>query len=98
MLSVNATMDAIVKRLQINQKAHRDIYEIKRSENILVLGASCIELNRESLGRMLVKQVKEFRYANKPNRIGFSTTRGDLGVSCDATEVLVICYWNPITT
>lgn len=96
-MSVNATMDAILKRLQTNKKAHRNIYEIKRSENIIVLGASCFELCRESLGRLLVKQIKDFRYANKPERIGFSTSRGDLGVSCDVTEVLIICYWAPIS-
>jgi len=94
MLSVNATMDAIVKRLGAKQKAYRDIYEKQRSEDVLVLGASCFELDRESLGRLIVKQIKSFYYHNKPDRVGFVTSDTHLGVKCDVTEVLIVCIWN----
>lgn len=94
MLSVNATMDAIVKRLGIKQTAYREIYEKQRSEDVLVLGASCIELDRESLGRLIVKQIKSFHYHNRPERVGFVTGSVYNGVKCDISEVLIVCTWN----
>ena len=71
MLSINQTADAIIKRMTAKSKAYRDVYLVKKEESessvIVVLGASCIELCRESLGRTLVKMIKELNYKNKPD-------------------------------
>ena len=94
MLSLPETMNGIVKRLAIKKKAYRDVYEVKRTENILVLGASCIELCRESLGRTLVKKIKALNYKNKPDRVGFTLDGRAFGTFCDPSEVLVAIIWN----
>ena len=93
MLSLPETMNGIVKRLAIKKKAYRDVYEVKRTENILVLGASCIELDRESLGRLIVKEIKGMNYHRRPKSLGFEFTGFAYGTFCDPSEVLIICEW-----
>ena len=98
MLSINQTADAIIKRMTAKSKAYRDVYLVKKEESessvIVVLGASCIELCRESLGRTLVKKIKALNYKNKPDRVGFTLNGNPFKVTCDATEVLVVLIWN----
>lgn len=93
MLSLNQTMDGIVKRLTMKKKAHRDVYEVKRTENMLILGASCFELGRSSLGRLLVKEIKMLNYQLKPSHIGFELNGTPFGTFCDPSEVLIVCQW-----
>lgn len=87
-------MSALVKRLKMNRKAHRDIYEVCRTDTMLIIGASCIEMGRESLGRILVKEIKSLPYHNKPNRIGFELDGSKYSTFCDPSEVLIACHWN----
>ena len=93
MLSLNNTMDGIIKRLRFNRKAHRDISEISRTPSRLILSASCIEMGRESLGRIIVKEIKSLPYHNKPSRIGFELDGSKYGTFCDPSEVLIVCHW-----
>ena len=93
MLSISQTMDGLVKRLAIKKKAYRDVYEVKRTENILVLGASCIELDRESLGRLIVRDVKDLHYHRRPKSVGFELNGAPYGTFCDPSEVLIVCKW-----
>lgn len=93
MLSISQTMDGVVKRLTIKKKAYRDVYEVTRTDKILVLGASCIELGRESLGRLLVKEIKELSYHRRPLSIGFEFNGASYGTFCDPSEVLIVCKW-----
>jgi len=95
MLSVNQTMDSISKQLQLNLKQYRDIREIFRNDQTLVLSASCIELDRSSLGRVFVKKIRAFNLANKPTRVGFTSTPPFKELFCDATEILIVCIWDP---
>ena len=98
MLSINQTADAIIKRMTAKSKSYRDVYLVKKEESessvIVVLGASCIELCRESLGRTLVKKIKELNYKNKPDRVGFTFDGRAFGTFCDPSEVLVTIIWN----
>ena len=98
MLSVSQTADAVIKRMTTKTKAHRDVYLAKRFElnnqTIVVLGASCFELCRESLGRILVKKVKSLNYQRKPVRVGFTLDGREFGIHCDASEVLVAIMWS----
>ena len=98
MLSINQTADAIIKHMTAKSRAYRDVYLVKKEESessvIVVLGASCIELCRESLGRTLVKKIKELNYKNKPDRVGFTLDGRSLGTFCDPSEVLVAIIWN----
>lgn len=98
MLSINQTADAIIKRMTAKSKAYRDVYLVKKEESessvIVVLGASCIELCRESLGRTLVKKIKALNYKNKPDRVGFTLDGRAFGTFCDPSEVLVVIIWN----
>lgn len=93
MLSINQTMSAMLKHLSINKKAYRDLYEVSRTSDRLILGASCIELGRESLGRLIVSEIKKLSLHNKPNRIGFDIDGSKYGTFCDPSEVLIICHW-----
>ena len=90
---MNQTMDGIVKRLTTKRKAYRDVYEVKRTDKSLVLGASCFELGRSSLGRLLVKEIKALNYALKPTSIGFDLDGASSGTFCDPSEVLIVCKW-----
>jgi hypothetical protein len=98
MLSVSQTADAMIKRLTAKSKAYREVYVVKKEVTddalCVVLGASCIELCRESLGRALVKKIKSLNYHRKPSRVGFTIDGRAFGVSCDYTEVLVAIIWN----
>ena len=93
MLSINQTMSSIVNRLNLKKKAYREIYEVSRTEKRLIIGASCIEFDKESLGRLIVKEVKSMYYQNKPKRIGFELDGSAYGTFCDPSEVLVVCHW-----
>lgn len=98
MLSISQTADAIVKRMVAKTKAHRDVYLVKKevteSAVTVVLGASCVELCRESLGRMLVKKIKSLNYMRKPDRVGFALDGRPFNTFCDPNEVLVAIVWN----
>ena len=86
MLSINETMSSIVRRIQFTAKAHRDIFEVARTHDKLILGASCMEFDRLSLARNLIEQIKKMRLANKPHSIGFN-------LDCDMSECRVVCTW-----
>ena len=86
MLSINETMSSIVRRIQFTAKAYRDIFEVERTDNKLILGASCMDLDRLSLARSLIEQIKKMRLANKPHSIEFN-------LNCDVSECRVVCTW-----
>lgn len=86
MLSINETMSSIVRRIQFTAKAHRDIFEVARTHDKLILGASCIEFGRDSLARSLIKQIRNMHLANKPHSIEFN-------LNCDVSECRVVCTW-----
>ena len=98
MLSINQTADAIIKCMTAKSKAYRAVYLVKKevteSSVTVVLGASCIELCRESLGRTLVQKIKALNYKCKPDRIGFAVDGRAYGTYCDPGEVLVAIIWN----
>ena len=98
MLSISQTADAVIKRMTAKSKAYRDVYLVKKEESessvTVVLGASCIELCRESLGRTLVQKIKALNYKCKPDRIGFAVDGRAYGTYCDPGEVLVAIIWN----
>ena len=83
----------MLKHLSKNKKAYRDLYEVSRTDNRLVLGASCIELGRESLGRLIVSEIKKLALHNKPDRVGFELDGSKYGTFCDPSEVLIVCHW-----
>lgn len=97
MLSISQTADAVIRRITSKSKAYRDVYLVKKEVTddavVVVLGASCIELCRESLGRTLVKKIKALNYLHKPSRVGFTIDGRAFGVPCDYTEVLVAVIW-----
>ena len=93
MLSINATQDAIIKHLRTNLKAYRSLDVAVKSANLLVMSASCIELDRACLGREFVRRIKILPYHNKPERIGFTFNGDPYGTFCDPTEVLIYCIW-----
>lgn len=86
MLSTNETMSSIVRRIQFTAKAHQDIFEVERTHDKLILGASCMEFDRISLARSLISQIKKMRLANKPHCIDFN-------LNCDISECRVVCTW-----
>lgn len=86
MLSINETMNSILKQLTFRKKGHRDIFEVSRTHNELVIGASCIELDGASLGRILITQIKHFRLHNKPISVSFT-------IDCNVSEVRIVCSW-----
>lgn len=86
MLSINETMNSIIRKLSTHKKAHRDIFEVSRSPNRLVLGASCIEQDRTFLARVLIERIRKMNLMNKPKIIEFST-------DCDIIECRIICTW-----
>lgn len=86
MLSINETMSSIVRRSQFTAKAHRDVFEVARTHDKLILGASCMEFDRISLARSLISQIKGMRLANKPHSVEFN-------LNCDVSECRIVCAW-----
>lgn len=86
MLSINETMNSIVRRISLKSKAYRDVFEVSRSSNQLVIGASCIEQERSSLARILIEQIKSMNLMNKPDVVSFN-------LDCDLIECRVVCTW-----
>jgi hypothetical protein len=86
MLTINDTMNSILKRLTYRKKGYRDIFEVRRTPTELIIGASCFELDGPSLGRALITQIKKLNLHNKPVSISFNT-------DCDANEVRIHCVW-----
>lgn len=91
MLTISQTMDAMLKRLKTDKKAYRDIDEVRRSSHELIIRATCIELDRESLGRNLVKVLRSLHYKNKPSCISFALRHPEISIDC--IDVLVIVKW-----